>query len=307
MNPSSGENLMDYRMRALRVCGASLAFAGALVASGCGGGGSATPNPSVVSATSSPSPGAPSSPSALSVPAGGGTVALPAAANGQVATLVFAAGAPAGLTLTVTSSATAPGSAPAPSAVRRADAIANAVPFFWVTLTPSATLPASLITSELVTLTSAQPANASYYVEYDDITSLPATKAASFGPGSVANLVATVTSATSPALQSGHTYLLQFYEIPAGSTGGSASISTQPATLSFSAASQSQSLAVNDPGYTGTFTASGCSGIVTAASSASPLTVVSVAAGSCILTLTDSKNVTGTVSITVTTLNVPIQ
>jgi hypothetical protein len=64
---------------------------------------------------------------------------------------------------------------------------------------------------------------------------------------------------------------------------------------------------VTDPGFTGTYQVSGCSGVATyGAVSNGTLAVTSFAAGQCTITVSDSFNQT-TISVTVTTLSVPVQ
>jgi hypothetical protein len=72
-----------------------------------------------------------------------------------------------------------------------------------------------------------------------------------------------------------------------------------PASLTFTAAGQTQAIAVSDPGFLrGAFTVSGCEGVVTAGAVANgSLTVTSVAAGSCTLTVSDTQSRSTTVSV----------
>jgi predicted small lipoprotein YifL len=84
-------------------------------------------------------------------------------------------------------------------------------------------------------------------------------------------------------------------------------LSVTPTTLSFTAVGLVQNLTVGDPSYTGAFTISGCSGIVTAGTVVSGLlSVTSVAAGSCTLTIGDTFSHQVTVSVSVNTLTVPV-
>jgi predicted small lipoprotein YifL len=84
-------------------------------------------------------------------------------------------------------------------------------------------------------------------------------------------------------------------------------LSVTPTTLSFTAAGLVQDLTVGDPSNTGSFTISGCSGIVTTGAVASgSLSVTSVAAGSCALTISDAFSHQVTVSVSVNTLTVPV-
>lgn len=230
---------MSSPLGALRYAVAAFVVSGGLIVASCSGGSIAsTP---VGQATNQPA-------STQTIPTAGGTLSIPAASTGQVAAFVLAAGAPAGVTITASSSITGPGSAPAPSSLKRsAEAISGAVPFFYVTFTVSATLSTNFLTGETVTLTSNQPATASYYAEFDDITSAPGTKLGCVGPGTVANLVATITNGNtggactnsgtnSPTLQTGHTYLMQVYYVAAGSATATPSAApTATATASASA------------------------------------------------------------------------
>jgi hypothetical protein len=226
---------MTGSMRALRLMVAALVVSGGLIVASCGGGSvNSTP---LAQGTNQPN-------STQTLPTGGGTLSIPAAANGQAASVAVAAGVPAGTTITTTSSATAPGSAPAPSSIKRsAEAIAGAVPFFFVTFTVSASVTSNLFSGESVSLTSSQPATASYYVEFDDITSSPGTKLGCAGPGTVANGVVTISnsgasgvctnSGNTPTLAAGHTYLIQFYYVlasasPSPSPSASPSASPSP-------------------------------------------------------------------------------
>jgi hypothetical protein len=78
-------------------------------------------------------------------------------------------------------------------------------------------------------------------------------------------------------------------------------------TLSFTAAGLVQSLAVGDPSYTGAYAISGCAGVVTFGTVVSgSLSVTSVAAGSCTLTINDTFSHQVTVSVSVNTLSVPV-
>jgi uncharacterized protein YceK len=84
-------------------------------------------------------------------------------------------------------------------------------------------------------------------------------------------------------------------------------LALSPSSLAFSATGQSQPVMVTDPNYTGTFTTSGCGGIVTAALARTTVTVTSVAAGICTLTVSDTAGSKANVSITVTTSSIPVQ
>jgi hypothetical protein len=83
-------------------------------------------------------------------------------------------------------------------------------------------------------------------------------------------------------------------------------LSISPTSLVFGAASNpSQTLAIM--GGAGPYTASGCSGVVTATVSGTTIAVTAVAAGSCTLTISDAVAHTVPVAVTVTTASVPIQ
>ena len=226
--------------RALRLSAAVFVVSGGLIVASCGGGSVGT------------APVASLTQSTLAVPAGGGTVSLPAASNGQSASFTVGAGATSGTTITASSSTSAPGSAPAPSSIHRsAESISGAVPFFFVTFSVNQNLSAQLITSEMVSVLSSFPSTASYYVEFDDITSSPGTKLGCAGPGTVASLVATIANnggsgvcsntGSTPTLAPGHTYLLQFYYVTSGNsptatpTGGATSAPTNSASSNPSA------------------------------------------------------------------------
>ncbi len=80
---------------------------------------------------------------------------------------------------------------------------------------------------------------------------------------------------------------------------------TAPSSLTFTAAGSpnAANFGVSETGYSGSWTESDtCSGIATVASSgANTYTVTPVAAGSCIITITDAFSQKGTVNISVTT------
>jgi hypothetical protein len=86
-------------------------------------------------------------------------------------------------------------------------------------------------------------------------------------------------------------------------------LSVSSTSLTFNGAAQTQSVTVSDPGYTGVFTVSGCSGIATTAIAGSVLSVTSVAANAtpCTLTVSDSTSRSVTISVSVTTLSIPIE
>lgn len=251
----------------LRFAAAGMALCAGLLAS-CGGG---TINSTPISPTSSPS-------TSQAVPASGGSLALPAASNGQVAALSFSAGVPAGTTISSSVSAAPPGGAPAPSSIKRAtQAISGAVPFYFVAFTVSSAFSAADIAGESVTLTSGDPTTASYYAELDDVTSTPGTKLASAGPGTIANGIATIsngTAASSVTLQPGHAYLLQFYYVAAS---GTATPSPSPTATSTATAAPSPTAT---PTSVPTSGAQACSGQTTTGTSAAATETLATAGGS---------------------------
>ena len=99
-------------------------------------------------------PTPPPGPTTATIPSAGGNVVLPAL-NGQAATLIFGAGAPAGTTITATETATPPAGAPVPSSLRRVSSFAGAAPFFFVRFNTSSDVPLSTLTGEAVTLSGA--------------------------------------------------------------------------------------------------------------------------------------------------------
>jgi hypothetical protein len=216
--------------------GARLWFAaGVLLATAslvnCSSGSSTVPPSIVISPSPSPAATAQTASGTVSVPTTASTVPLPSVAGGQLASLAIGAGAPAGVTINATVSNVAPSSAVAPSSIKRsAQSLADAVPFFWVTFTVSGSLPASFFAGESITLGAADPTTASYYAEYDDITSPPATKIVSYGPGTLSAGTVTITNTgvSASSFVSGHTYLLQFYYIPAGDATPSPAPSASP-------------------------------------------------------------------------------
>lgn len=216
---------MSDPSRTFRLAAAAVVVAGGLIVASCSSG-SVNTTP-IAQATNAPA-------TSQSVPSGGGSLTLPAAANGQIASVTFGPGATAGTTLTASSSTTAPGSAPAPSSIERStESISGAVPFFFVTFSVNQALSTTYVTGETVALLSTFPAGASFYVEFDDITSTPGTKLGCAGPATVAGLLATYlngnaggvcsNSGASPTLQPGHTYLMQFYYVASGSASPSPS------------------------------------------------------------------------------------
>ena len=213
----------------------------------CGGGGSSVSSiPQAAPSAAASTSGATTS---FTVPAAGGTQAL-ATVGGQTATIDFGAGATAGTTVTATSAVSAPANAPVPAAkARRIQQISGAVPFYFVTITVSQSLPGSVFTSESVTLGASDPTTASYYAEFDDITAAPATKIVSFGPGTVTGGIVTVENtgsgtASATSLVTGHTYLMQFYYVPASAASPSPGASPSAAASVAPTASPSAAASV---------------------------------------------------------------
>lgn len=84
-------------------------------------------------------------------------------------------------------------------------------------------------------------------------------------------------------------------------------ISLSPTSLSFSGTTQAQTISVADPGYSGVFVTSGCSGIATTAVSGVTVTVTAAGVGLCTVTVSDSVGNSAPVTVTVTTLSLPVQ
>jgi len=179
--------------------------AAALTVAGCSGGSSGSPNPA-------PSGTPPSSATSV-IAAGTGSLAV-AAADGVSATYLTGPGATAGTAITFASSATAPANGVAPSSVRRAAAIAGAVPFYYVSFSVTQAVPTTVFTSQVLTL-DGQPVVASYFEEFDDTTAAPGSKLVTF-PGSLSGGAVTFTPdwTTGTAFLPGHTYTAMYYYTP---------------------------------------------------------------------------------------------
>jgi len=179
-------------------------LAAALTVAGCSGSGSSSQPGSGTSGTSA-------TVTAL-IPTTAGSITAPPA-GGLTATLTTGTGAPAGTTVTLSSSLTAPVNALFPASVRRTASVANATPFFYLTLTFSANLPVSTFTSQTLVL-NGQPANSTFFEEIDDTTTSPASKIGAsqgtLGTGSVSFL----TPSTNLSFVTGHTYTFMYYYIP---------------------------------------------------------------------------------------------
>jgi hypothetical protein len=222
-------------------------FLAATMVAGCTGG--STGVAPTAQASASASPGS-SNTQLVAIPGAAGTVALQAVA-GITPGFAIGSGAPAGLTMNATGSVTAPANAPAPtSIVRKSAAAVSVAPFLYVTATFSANVPAGVIASELLQLSSSLPAGNQYFCEIDDITPGSATKIATFGPVLPSGGFVTIvngTAANAPSFTAGHTYLFQFYDLPVSS----ATPSPSPSPSASATASASPS-----PSPTGTGTSS---------------------------------------------------
>jgi hypothetical protein len=225
---------MSGPIRTLRLTVAAFVVAGGLIVASCSNGNISTTPVATATATSAPV--------TQSIP-GTGSLNV-ASSTSQVASIGFT-GAPAGITITATSSATAPSGAPGITSLKRAvQSISGAVPFFYVTFSLSANLSSSYITSESVTLTASDPTNATYGAAFDDITSTPGTELGTAGPGTISNGVVTIVNGNStnaPTLQAGHTYLVQFFYVPAASPSPSPTASASAGPSSSPSASPSSS------------------------------------------------------------------
>jgi hypothetical protein len=144
----------------------------------------------------------------VAIPGTAGTVSLPAVA-GVTPAFGIAAGAPAGLTMTTSTSTTAPAS----SEARKTDSGATITPFLYITATFSANVNAGIIASEILTLPSSLPTNVGYYcVIFDITTTTPSQLAGPYGPVVPVNGSVTIPNGTSaPAFSTGHTYAFEFY------------------------------------------------------------------------------------------------
>jgi hypothetical protein len=247
---------MSGPMKTLRLVAAALVVSGGLLVASCGGGSSVNTTP-VATATSAPT--------VQSIPVSGGSLTL-ASSTSQVATLGFTAGAPAGIQLTASSSNTAPASAPVVTSLKRtpqSGPIAGAVPFFYVTFSVSANFSTQFLSSETVTLGPSNPTTATYGVEFVDMSTTPPTALGDAGPATIGGLIATFVNganANSPTLTAGHTYLMMFFYIPAGtatpSPGPSSTASSSPSGSPSSSPSGSPS---PSPSGSPSFTFSGSS------------------------------------------------
>jgi hypothetical protein len=84
-------------------------------------------------------------------------------------------------------------------------------------------------------------------------------------------------------------------------------LTASPTSLTFGSLGEALPLALTDPLYTGAFTSTGCTGIVSAAVAGATVTVTSITTGVCTLTIADGSKRSTSVPVTVSTLSVPIQ
>jgi hypothetical protein len=204
-------------MRVARLTGSAFVVSGAIAIASCSGG--------TVASTPIAAPTATSAPVTQAIPATGGALNL-ATSTSQVASVAIGAGAPAGVTLTASSSDTAPSNVPVISSLARTSqaktlAITGAIPFFYVTFSVSANFSTQFLSSETVSLLPSNPTTATYGVAFDDITTASGTELGVAGPGTIANGIVTfanLTSANAPTLVPGHTYLMQFFYVPSSAS-----------------------------------------------------------------------------------------
>jgi hypothetical protein len=274
--------------RALRLGTQIAVVAGGVAAASCGGSVNTTPVATFGSFTAPP-------------------------VNGLSVAFNVAPGAPSGTTATATSSAIAPAGVLAPSSIeRRPEAIAGAVPFFFVSITLSQPVPAALFVSEVLTLTNTFPTSANYAVEVDD-PSLTPPKLTTI-TGTLSNGVVTFPNSAASGgsgiqtLAANHPYVFQFYYIPGPATAPGAVV-LSPASLAFTAAgaASAQSVSATQASYGGSFTASTttCSGIATISpASGSAFTVTPVAAGACTFIISGGGSQSTSLAVGVTTTGV---
>ncbi len=186
-------------------------FLAVAVIAGCAGGSTPGPAPSATA-----SPGSSTS-TLIAIPSAPGTVALSVVA-GITPGFAIGSGAPAGLTATATASVIAPSGAPALSVARKTSSATSPItPFLYITASFSANVPAGVLLSELLQLSSSLPANADYFCAVTDLTA--GSQTTTFGPAVPANGIVTIsnangTAANAPAFTANHTYLFEFYELP---------------------------------------------------------------------------------------------
>ncbi len=199
---------------------AGAALTAAFLVASCSGGSSAPPARLVPAPPATPSATPmPTSASATLAIVQNGAAALPTL-DGLAATFSFGTPIASGTTMSATEYLSAPSGTASPSALRRARSVPGAVQFFFVQFSFSGSVPVSALKYESVTLTAAQPANAAYYAELDDVTVGNVPVLSRCGPATVVASEATIDNATcvksaTTTLMTGHTYLLQFYYVPA--------------------------------------------------------------------------------------------
>jgi hypothetical protein len=189
------------------------AVAAILVCAACSGGSFAP------SSTSSPGLGASTSSTLMTtVPAGGGTVAIPAVSDID-SSFTFGSGAPSGDTLKMSGSTTAPINAPQPQSVTRRSSGNAALPaqagtaspkgYYYATFSVTQPIDASLITS--MTTSGEVPLAAQQLgAELDDITSFGGQMLETMGCTAGASSVTCAGVPGAAQLVPGHTYLMQF-------------------------------------------------------------------------------------------------
>ena len=99
---------------------------------------------------------------------------------------------------------------------------------------------------------------------------------------------------------------------PFFSTPPPAGVATESIDLQFTVSGAAQAFEALETGYSGSFSVTGCTRIASVAPSsgigpAAVFTITSVAAGSCVFTVSDTKHQTAFVSVTVTTTSGSIQ
>jgi len=332
---------VDHSPALQRIVLAALVVLVTMVACG-GGGGSSTP---IVVATfgpaATPTPQPTSATLQTTVPAGGGTITLPAFGGFNGSINAPAASVGAGSQLTVVTQTNPPVGLPLLlDASRRPLSLNNAVMYFSLT----ASTAVSFVSTPGFFIDLAQPAlaGASYYIAFYDPTKQPAAWAlGAVGPATVNGATLTFAPSGAPlTLAGGVTYWFAVYYVtnatpsptatqtatptpsttptptptatptPTPTPTPAATVSASVVSLSFAAvgAAYAQQFTVSQAGYAGPFTLSGINGAVaTAQISSNLVTVTSVAAGSTSLTVTGTGGQSVTVPIGVTTLSVPVQ
>jgi hypothetical protein len=118
--------------------------------------------------------------------------------------------------------------------------------------------------------------------------------------------VAAVTLLTACGGSVDYTPLPGFAPASTGKGGSIGPLSASPASLSFSGAG-TQAIAVSDPGFSGAYTVSGCSGMLSYGTVANgSLSVTSAGTGTCTLTISDTFSHSTIVSVAVGAQTSPI-